>query len=291
MPEVATRTSDTGGGASRAGLLGDPALCRGQRDSCQVTVAKTRAAAERALRLVHREYLAAGYLPQPHGSGLALDLHPFLPGGAVLLVEVGGAVAATLTALADDPTFGLRLDALYRSEADELRAGGRRLVELSALAISRDARAGRLHLLLFRAGLWHAIAAGATDLCAVVHPGHARYYARVFRFEAFGPVRHHPAVGAPAAALRLDLTRADARLREAYGAMPAERNLHAFLFDGAPRPPPAGAGWPPAALPAAEARALLALRPDLLADAGPARRARVHALLGSIAAPDRPGGR
>jgi hypothetical protein len=284
MSDLATRAGGEGGGARSATLLGDPALRRGARAG-DVAVARTRAEAERALRLVHHEYLASGYLVRPHPSGLALDLHPLLPGGAVLLVQAGGAALATVTGLADDPAFGLRLDALYRAEADALRSAGRRLVELSALAIARGARAGTLHLHLFRAGLWHAIAAGATDLCAVVHPGHARYYRRVFFFEPFGPVRHHPGVGAPAVALRLDLGRADARLREAYGALPADRDLHAFLYGGAPRPPAPGAGWPPAALPAPEAQALLALRPDLLAELAPARRARLHALLGPAAEP------
>jgi hypothetical protein len=103
------------------------------------------------------------------------------------------------------------VDALYRSELAALRADGRRLAEVGALAVDRPWRGATLALmrpLVQLVGIYARDVGGMDDLCIAVHPRHASFYVRGFGFTRFGVEKAYGAVkGAPAVGLRLDLHR------------------------------------------------------------------------------------
>jgi hypothetical protein len=106
---------------------------------------------------------------------------------------------------------GLPVDALYRGELSALRAGGRRLAEVSALAVGRPWRGATLTLmrpLVQLVGIYARDIGGVDELCIAVHPRHAPFYERSFGFTRFGAEKSYAAVnGAPAIGLGLDLHR------------------------------------------------------------------------------------
>src|SRR6185295_16483461 len=128
----------------------------------------------------------------------------------VFVARIDGAVSATLSLLRDS-TRGLPVDALYRGELSALRAGGRRLAEVSALAVGRPWRGATLTLmrpLVQLVGIYARDIGGVDELCIAVHPRHAPFYERSLGFTRFGAEKPYDAVnGAPAVGLRLDLHR------------------------------------------------------------------------------------
>jgi hypothetical protein len=169
------------------------------------TLAVTRDDIDQADRLVHDAYVARGL------RDAVVQRHATRPRGAVVFVaRIAGAVGATLS-LVRDSRRGLPADALYRSELAALRAGGRRLAEVGALAVDRRWRGAALGLmrpLVQLLGVYARDVGGVDELCIAVHPRHAPFYERNFGFTRFGAEKAYGAVrGAPAVGLRLDLHR------------------------------------------------------------------------------------
>ena len=124
--------------------------------------------------------------------------------------------------------MGLPCDDLYADDLAPLRAAGRRIAEVSALAI--DERWRDVGLLVVR-NLVQMIAlyadglARLDTLCIAVNPRHARFYESCLRFERFGELKSYPAVNnAPAVALRLDLAR-EMRAAQPASAVPFAAGL------------------------------------------------------------------
>lgn len=168
-------------------------------------LAITRDDLRQAERLVHDVYVARG-LRDAAGPRRACD-----PRRAVVFVaRTDGAVAATLS-LFRDSARGLPADTLYRAELMPLRADGRRLAEVSSLAVHPRWRGAALALvrpLVQLVGVYARDVLGADDLCIAVHPRHAVFYEARFGFTRFGGEKPYAAVrGAPAVGLRLDLHR------------------------------------------------------------------------------------
>ena len=166
-------------------------------------LAITRDDLRQAERLVHEVYVARG-LRDPAGPRRAIGA-----GGAVVFVaRVDGAVGATLSLLRDS-TRGLPADALYSAELSALRADGRRLAEVSALAVDPQWRGSALALvrpLVQLVGVYARDVEGVDELCIAVHPRHAPFYEGRFGFTRFGAEKPYAAVNnAPAVGLRLDL--------------------------------------------------------------------------------------
>lgn len=165
----------------------------------------TRADRRQAERLVHDVYVARG-LRDPASGPRALGASH----AVVFVARVDGAVGATLSLLRDS-TRGLPADALYRAELEALRAAGRRVAEVSALAVDPRWRGAALSLvrpLVQLIGVYARDIEGVDELCIAVHPRHAPFYEGQFGFARFGAEKPYAAVaGAPAVGLRLDLHR------------------------------------------------------------------------------------
>lgn len=132
-----------------------------------------------------------------HPNRHRLHTTPYATGAhsAIFTGYIGPVVVSTMTGILDN-SIGLPLDRVYRNELDELRAQGRKLMEISLFADRREnlARSSAALLQLMR-WVWHwGMLEGVTDFVIGVHPRHARFYSRAFGFEPAGPERVYPAV-------------------------------------------------------------------------------------------------
>lgn len=189
-------------------------------------LAVTEAEREAAFRLVHDQYVARGYI-RPDPTGRRVGAHHALPSTRVFIGRIGDEVIATVS-LVPDSTLGLPCDDLYAAELAPLRARGRRIAEVSALAIHdrwRDVGLLVVRKLVQMIALYADRLAGLDTLCIAVNPRHARFYESCLRFQRFGDVKAYPAVNdAPAVALRLDLAR-EMRMPQPASAVPFAAGL------------------------------------------------------------------
>lgn len=184
----------------------DPAIDAG--------LATTRAELDAASRLVHACYVRRGYA-RPSADGRHVSPYLAMPSTAVFVARAAGAVVATV-ALILDSELQLPCDALWAAELLAFRASGRRLAEVSALAVGeawRGACLAAVRALVRVVGVYGRELARLDDLCVAVHPRHAPFYEGRLHFRRFGSRASYDAVnGAPAVGLRLDLRELDGRL-------------------------------------------------------------------------------
>lgn len=207
----------------------------------RLRVANSALLRERAYRLAHEIYRAKGYV-QASAKALVVAEYDARPETLTLLAEdVEGRAAATVTLAYDGPEK-LPCDEIFGAELDELRARGRRLCEVTRLAIA-DAHAGSKMLLvrLFNWIFLHARRVKAHDDFVIeVNPRHVNYYKRLLGFTALGQPQPCPRVqGAPAVLMRLDLGFGEAEVARVAGKGPAagERTLYPFFVCAADEPP------------------------------------------------------
>ncbi len=161
----------------------------------------------RAQKLVHRMYVQRKYASGPSPE-LDQTLVPYAPRTFTLLAEdLSGNEAGTVSLVFDGPA-GLPSDEIYRPELDQLRAKGRRLVEVVRLAIhDRHAKSKGLLVQLFNfISIYARCVRNDTDFVVSVNPRHSAFYRRLLDFKQAGPQRPCPRVQfAPAVLLSLDL--------------------------------------------------------------------------------------
>ncbi len=175
--------------------------------SCVVRPAASRYEQERALELVHENYVRLGYM-KPHQSGMRINVHYALPMTRTFVAVVDHEVAATLSVFVDS-AFGLPLDDIYEDRIATLRGQRRRVAEVGMLSDVGAGHVGMDGLMdLMLHAFWEAVEAGADDIVVAVNPRHRAFYRRLMCFEPFGDRRSYLSVGgAPAVLLRLDLRR------------------------------------------------------------------------------------
>ena len=184
---------------------------------------------KQAFSLAYKEYCRAGYVKKANPSKMLINIYSLLPKTIVWVVKFNYTIVSTLTQVFDS-SLGLPLDDVYKKELDELRSEGRRMVEISSLAISREYRWQNAYMPLFRNVLQHVLSCEATDLCIAINPKHRTFYKNILLFEDIGKKKYYPKVNAPSVALRLDLTAAEKRFERVYGQMKPESNLHHYFF-------------------------------------------------------------
>ena len=150
-------------------------------------------------RLVHRMYAWRGYSIQ--SSGYPADD----PNRITLAVWEDEDVVATLT-IGLDSADGLLADALYAQELSGLRRPGRRVCEVTRLAVHPQHSSGRILNALFRTALLYGKEHfQASDAVIEVNPRHVRFYERRFGFRQVGKIRQCERVNAPAVLLHQTL--------------------------------------------------------------------------------------
>ncbi len=152
-----------------------------------------------ASMLVRRMYAWRGY--QTEAVGPPADD----PNWLTLATWHCDEVVATLTLGRDSPA-GLLADALYSPELDRLRRPGRRVCEVSKLAVDPEFSSPDLLIALLQSAHRHGQERfAASDVVIEVNPRHARYYQRVLGFRQLGGLRQCPRVDAPAVLLHREL--------------------------------------------------------------------------------------
>lgn len=192
----------------QAALAGEPPDAGGQ-----VQIAQEREEFRQAFELLYRAYRARGYV-EPHRHGIVYRLSYGLPTSRTLVALVpseGGRsrVIGTLT-IVGDGCLGLPMEEDYQREVQQLRERGRRLAEVSGLAIAKEHRSPLLQTFycLTRFLVQYACDRGVQDLLITVHPRHAAFYRQWFCFEPCGPCKPcAAAAGNPGVLCRLDLER------------------------------------------------------------------------------------
>ena len=220
----------------------------GTRDEYRIFVANDRHSRERALSLAYSVYLVTG-LTGARPSRMLLSCHDALPRTTSFLVERSdegeAAAVASLTLIPDSP-LGLPLDALARPGLTELRAAGRRPVELAKLVTVAATEkcpatgpAPREDILLHLFKLAYLTAyriENASDLVIAVARHQEKYFRRILLFEPLHVAQ--PATDRSevlAVPLRLRLESAAERYEERYGHRSARHNLHQFFINHSER--------------------------------------------------------
>lgn len=171
-------------------------------------IARTPAHLAEASALVERRYASRGYATEPAVPVSRLDRRA----AATLVALRGGIVVGTMTLGFDGPA-GLWIDETYAAAIRHRRDAGRRVCEITRLAIASRQGTGSalaaMFALAYRLGRTDRL---ATDLYVEVHPRHARLYQRLFGFVAASDVRECGRVKAPSILLHLDIERLDERM-------------------------------------------------------------------------------
>ncbi|MBW8372360.1 MAG: hypothetical protein K0M66_15515 [Thiobacillus sp.] len=177
-----------------------------------------------ASMLVQRKYASRGY----DASGFQKD-----PARITLMAFQEDKVIGTLT-LGMDLDNPLLAEDLYKAEIDSLRAAGRKVCELTKLAVDQTHGSKRVLASLFHiAYIYGRIMQGYTDVVIEVNPRHVAFYKRMLGFKEFGPERLCGRVSAPAILLRLELEYVDQQIALLGGKADTAsgvRSLYPFFF-------------------------------------------------------------
>lgn len=197
--------------------------CLLERDGYSVRLADSSDQRSRAGMLIRRMYSWRGYDTQAPAA---------LPHNRIMLEASSGQhLFGTLT-LGIDSEEGLLADALYRDELSGFRTMGRKLCEISNLAIdpqygSKEVLASLFHLAYIFVHIIHK----ATDVLIEVHPRHAAFYERRLGFRQGGDRRICSRVNAPAVLLHVELSYMDAQISRHGGSRSTtERSLYPYFL-------------------------------------------------------------
>lgn len=177
-----------------------------------------------ASMLVQRKYAGRGYTANTFQKA---------PERITLMAFHEDKVIGTLTLGLDSPK-GLLVEDLYKAEILALRESGRKVCELTKLAV--DQTHGSRHVLasLFHiAYIYGRVMQGYTDVVIEVNPRHMAFYKRMLGFVELGSERICSRVNAPAVLLKLDLNYVDQQIELLGGrsdSTPGERSLYPYFF-------------------------------------------------------------
>ncbi len=177
----------------------------------QVRIGTRRSELLAAYQLVYRSYLARGYVA-PHPSQIVYRIVHGLPSSrTVVAVNPAEQLLGTVTIVGDN-ALGIPMESAFSPEIALLRSEGRRVAEISALAIQIPRGNSSTEVLfgLIRFAVQYSCWRGFHDMLFSVHPRHRRFYERLFQASPLGSCRPHQSVrGNPALAYRVDLERID----------------------------------------------------------------------------------
>lgn len=165
--------------------------------------------------IVYKGYVARGYC-LPNESEMYYHYYSFLPESRTFALKDNKKLLGTISLIVDSPC-GLPMDNLFGREIDHLRANGRKLAEVSLLALAHNDKKKKIFSLanfdkqiqlfrLFKIMYEYAHnVAGVTDLVIGVHPKHETLY-KYLMFRTMGsPKKYSEAGGNLALPLHLDL--------------------------------------------------------------------------------------
>jgi hypothetical protein len=164
----------------------------------QLRLASNRGTRIESSVLVQRMYAWRGYKVEAQACAT--------PANSELTLQAcfGRRVFGTLT-VRNDSMNGLAADALYRDEIDAYRLSGRRITEVTRLAVDPEHGSKEVLGALFHAAYeMCASVHGAHDIFIEVNPRHVAFYRRMLNFRAVGEEKICPRVDAPAMLLQVE---------------------------------------------------------------------------------------
>ena len=196
-----------------------------EQQKFKIRLANTEERRDSASLLIQKRYSWRGY-----ETSEALEK---TPNKITLLAFGGDQIAGTLTLGLDSPD-GLLVDDLYKTEIDTLREAGRKVFELTKLAVDQHIRSKRVLASLFHiAQIYGRSILGYTDVVIEVNPRHTLFYEKMLGFRQLGEEKICARVNAPAVLLRLELEYVDLQIKKFGGQMEkakAEKSLYPYFF-------------------------------------------------------------
>lgn len=180
----------------------------------------------RAGMLIERMYSWRGYHTDTAAAAMPGNINQL-----TLEASSEHQIFGTLT-LGMDSEEGLLADELYAREINSFRGKGKRVCELSKLAIdseysSKEMLASLFHLAYIFGRNIHK----ATDLFIEVNPRHAGFYKRMLGLRQIGEERTCRRVQAPAVLMHLELGYVDTQIASLAGSYKSgERSLYPYFF-------------------------------------------------------------
>jgi len=199
---------------------------------CGVATARAVSASDlvEAYELVHDAFVDEGLL-DPRESRRRIRAWELTPELATFVAKSSGRVVGVMSVVGDSRDLGLPSDAVFGTELGVLRGSGRRVAEITNLAIAREFRATSVFLELARAVLAWGLDHGFDDGFAAVSPKHGPYFERVLRFEPWGARRSYRLdADDPVEGFRLDLHGFEAALVEVDRALGERSWFHDWFF-------------------------------------------------------------
>lgn len=208
-----------------------PSVESNGKDMLKIRLAHTSERVRDASVLVQKRYGEVGYQPQGDNSSKGV-----CPEQITLLSYHKDRVVGTLT-LGMDIGQGLFADELYKAEIDKLRGEGRKVAEITKLAVdtklpSKRILAALIHIAyIYGARIWRY-----TDVVIEVNPSHAEFYKRMLGFRVIGEERLCARVNAPAVLLWVETRHLKHKISEFGGGLETgkkERSLYPYFFSQA----------------------------------------------------------
>lgn len=131
-----------------------------------------------------------------------------------------------------DSEEGLMGDEIYKPEIDALRAQGKRVGELSKLAIDENIGSKQLLASLIHIAYLYGVIHDCTDAIIEIVPRHKGFYERMLGFKQIGEERMNNRVHFPVLLMHLDLDYMRQKIEELGGKGKAakDRSLYPFFF-------------------------------------------------------------
>ncbi len=197
-----------------------------------VKLATTKEELEAAYHLLHEAYVGIRIM-DPHPSKIRVNIYSTLPFTSVIIAKKDSKVIGTVSLIKDSP-IGLPSDSSYRTENDEHRIVGDKLVEVSALAVDYEYRKSQsgstVSLLLMRYLYEYAIKFIDGDhLVCTIHPRSILFYEAFFNFKQEGQIIQYGFVkNALAAYLSLNLRTLPEWFKATTGQESRNKNFYRF---------------------------------------------------------------
>lgn len=183
-----------------------------------------------AYALVHDVFVCQNYI-LPQQGGVRLRAYEAVPEMATFVAKADGRVVAVMSVVPDSPELGLPSDKAFHHELELLRASGRRIAEVTNLAVAPEYRNTSVFFELSRCCIAHGLNIGLDDAFVSISPGHAMFFEAVMGFEPWGERRNYGGqVEDMVEGMRLNLRTVEERMIEADKSLGQEAFLYDFFF-------------------------------------------------------------
>lgn len=191
----------------------------------KIRLASSGRALEQANQLIQTQFSWRGY------STTELNLNRSR-NRLTFLVEQHAIPVGAITLVVDTP-LDLESDEIFKAEVDFLRSVGRRLAEVTNLAMVRSTSNKRVMAAIIHLAYLFARLSNYTDFVIEVTDRHSGYYEKLLGFKRCGPERLRSWSKVPTVLLRLELDYMDKQIGKLGGTSEAhrgEKSLYPYFF-------------------------------------------------------------